>query len=421
MVNRATTEETTMIQPFCPNPAVLQQLYTGPLRASIDTFAQHLVVQGYAPSTLTSTMRMLADLSRWLQRHALAAVDFNEQHVDDFLQERSQRVQRTDRAPLHRLLAHLREQRVIPVPRDETDMEPHNRVVDDFQHYLRYQRCLTPTTVRTYLDIVRYFLSVRFESQPLWLEGLGPQDVTNFMVQQTRQYSPARVKLIATALRSFFRFLVQQEAIPNDLAKAVPTVPNWRLSTLPKFMEAKDVDCLLQSCDLSTPQGQRDYAILLLLARLGLRAGEVAALTLDDVDWDAGELVVRSKGGRHDRLPLPHDVGEALAAYLRDSRPPSVTRQVFIRMLAPHCGFRSGIAISTIVHRALERAGLNPAHKGAHLLRHSLATQLLQNGASLVEIGELLRHQDIETTRIYAKVDQGALRALALPWPGGEI
>jgi len=241
------------------------------------------------------------------------------------------------------------------------------------------------------------------------------------MVQQTRQYSPARVQLIATALRSFFRFLLQQEAIPNDLAKAVPTAPNWRLSTLPKFMEAKDVDWLLQSCDRSTSHGQRDYAILLLLARLGLRAGEVAALTLDDVDWDAGEIVVRGKGGRRDRLPLPYDVGEALAAYLRDSRPPSTTRQVFIRMMAPRRGFRSGVAISTIVHRRLDRAGLKPAHKGAHLLRHSLATQLLQNGASLVEIGELLRHQDIETTRIYAKVDQETLRALALPWPGGDV
>jgi site-specific recombinase XerD len=241
------------------------------------------------------------------------------------------------------------------------------------------------------------------------------------MVQQARRYSPARAQLLATALRSFFRFLLQCGVIATDLAQAVPTVPNWRLSSLPRFMKAEDVGCLLQSCDRRTPKGQRNHAILLLLARLGLRAGEVAALTLDDLDWDAGELLVRGKGARYDRLPLPHEVGEALAVYLRHGRPPNATRQVFVRMRAPRRGFTNGRAVTTIVARALLRAGLNPALKGAHLLRHSLATQLLHNGASLTEISELLRHQDIETTRIYAKVDQETLHALALPWPGGDV
>ena len=186
-------------------------------------------------------------------------------------------------------------------------------------------------------------------------------------------------------------------------------------------MKAEDVECLLHSCDRQTAKGQRDYAILLLLARLGLRAGEVVALTLDDLAWEAGELLVRGKGTRQDRLPLPHEVGEALVTYICEGRPPSPTRQVCIRARAPHRGFANSQGISTIVSRALDRAGLEPALKGAHLLRHSLATTLLQNGASLVEIGELLRHQHIETTRIYAKVDQPALRALALPWPGGEV
>ena len=206
----------------------------------------------------------------------------------------------------------------------------------------------------------------------------------------------------------------------HDLAQAVPTVPNWRLSILPKFMKAEDVDHLLQSVDRYTPQGQRDDAILLLLARLGLRAAEVVALTLDDLDWEAGELMVRSKGTRHHRLPLPHEVGEAVATYLCQGRPPVTTRRVFIRMRAPRRGVANSQGISTIVRRALEQAGLNPACKGAHLLRHSLATQRLQNGASLSEIGELLRHPNLETTRIYAKVDQATLRALAMPWPGGD-
>jgi site-specific recombinase XerD len=176
---------------------------------------------------------------------------------------------------------------------------------------------------------------------------------------------------------------------------------------------------LLASVDRTRPQGLRDEAILLLLARLGLRAGEVARLSLDDLDWDAGELVIRGKRGRLDRLPLPWDVGEALGRYLREARPACPTRQVFVCLRAPRRGFQAGNAVGTIVRRALARAGLHPPHRGAHLLRHSLATRLLREGASLMEIGDLLRHQNLDTTRIYAKVDEPALRRLAPPWPGG--
>src|SRR2546427_5389406 len=368
-------------------------------------------------------MRLLDDLSSWLLRQALTAADFNEQLASEFLQDRYRhcRPHLHDRAALRRLLEHLRHQGIIPIPIVQTDTYDSDRLVGDFQHYLIAQRCLAPTTVDYYLKTVQSFLRERFRTPPLNLEALCPQDITDFMIRQARRYSSGRAKLFATALRSFFRFLLQRGAIAHDLAQAVPTVPNWRLTTLPRFMKAKDVDCLLQTCDRTTAKGQRDYAILLLLARLGLRAGEVVALTLDDLDWAAGELLVRGKGTRQDRLPLPQEVGEALVTYICEGRPPSPTRQVFIRARAPHRGFANSQGISTIVSRALDRAGLEPALKGAHLLRHSLATQLLQNGASLVEIGELLRHQHIETTRIDAKVDQPALRALALPWPGGEV
>lgn len=411
-----------MSHPFCPNPMMSQQLYTGPLGAHIDPFAQQLVAQGYASWTAKYMMRLMADLSGWLQRQTLTAMDLNEQRVDEFLQDRYRcyRVHREDHSTLSRLLGHLRDQGLIPARVARPHTEPYDRIACDFQHYLIQQRALAPSTVRSYLDTVRRFLHARFGSQPLRLETLSPQDITDFMVQQARRYSPGHAKLLATALRSFFRFLLQRGAIATDLAHAVPTVPNWRLSSLPRFMKTEDVDCLLQSCERSTPKGQRDYAILLLLARLGLRAGEVADLTLDDLDWEAGELLIRGKGSRQDRLPLPYEVGEALALYLRHGRPPSATRQVFVCMRAPRRGFSDGQAVGTIVRRTLVQAGLNPTLKGAHLLRHSLATELLQNGASLTEIGELLRHQNIETTRIYAKVDQGALRALALPWPGGE-
>src|SRR5262249_11276384 len=248
----------------------------------------------------------------------------------------------------------------------------------DFQNYLLHQRGLAPTTVANYLDTVRRFLSEQCGGQPLRLEALCPQDVTRFIVQQAHRYSPAHAKLRATALRSFFRFGLQHGVIATDLAQVVPTVPNWRLSALPRFMPGEDVARLLQSCNRRTPQGQRDYAILLLLARLGLRPGEVVAMTIDDLDWETGELLVRGKGGRRDRLPLPQDVGEALVTYLCHVRPRCATRRLFIRMKAPQRGFANSIAICTIVRRALERAGLNPTLKGASLLRHSLATQLLQ-------------------------------------------
>ncbi len=204
-----------------------------------------------------------------------------------------------------------------------------------------------------------------------------------------------------------------------DLASAIPGIANWRLTHLPKALTAEQVESLLLCCDQSTATGQRDHAILLLLARLGLRAGEVVAMTLDDIQWETGLLTVRGKGLRHETLPLPQDVGEALAHYLRYRRPQCTTRRVFIRLRAPHQGFTTSAAICNVVRRALARAGLNPACKGAHLLRHSLATRMLSNGASLAEIGDILRHRQPQTTQIYAKVDVKALRTLAQPWPGG--
>ncbi len=195
---------------------------------------------------------------------------------------------------------------------------------------------------------------------------------------------------------------------------------DWRLSELPKSLEPEKVEHLLQNCNQSTAIGKRDYAILLLLARLGLRAGEIVAMTLDDINWEAGVVTIRGKGSRRDQLPIPQDVGEALATYLRHGRPPCAARRVFIRARAPRRGFSGSTAIDDIVRRALKRAHLDPIRKGAHLLRHSLATKMLAQGARLAEIGEVLRHSTINTTQIYAKVNLAALRELAQPWPGGD-
>jgi site-specific recombinase XerD len=238
-------------------------------------------------------------------------------------------------------------------------------------------------------------------------------------MRHARQLSPVRAKLMATALRSFFRYLRHRGAIATDLAGCVPTVPNWSLSTLPRFLPAATVERILERCDRKTSVGRRNHAILLLLARLGVRAGEVVGLSLDDIDWSTAQITIRGKGGKSAQLPLAADLGAALAAYLRHDRPRSATRSVFLRHRAPLVGFGNSSTISSLVRRALKHAGVESAHTGAHVLRHSLATSLLRQGGSLDEIGELLRHQSPNTTAIYAKVDVTALHTLALPWPGG--
>jgi site-specific recombinase XerD len=265
---------------------------------------------------------------------------------------------------------------------------------------------------------VRRFLAEHFKSKALRLRDLRPRDLHRFVLREVRRVGRTRAKLTVTALRSFLRFLCQRGETRTDLAAALLGVAHWRLSHLPKSLPPEQVQRLLRSCDRNTPSGQRDYAILLLLARLGLRGGEVLAMTLDDLDWERGEMVVRGKGQRFERLPLPKDVGTALVHYLRHARPVCSTRKVFIRLNAPWHGLRLS-AICCVVHRALRRAGLNPDFKGAHLLRHSLATRMLRKGASLEEIGQLLRHRQPTTTQIYAKVDIKALRGIALPWMGG--
>jgi site-specific recombinase XerD len=226
-----------------------------------------------------------------------------------------------------------------------------------------------------------------------------------------------RAQLLVTALRSFLRFLLREAKIQVDLAACVPTVADWRLSSVPKFLTEEEVRRLLDGCERTTATGRRDYAVLVLLARLGLRTGEVVALEIDDIDWRAGEVMIRGKGRVHERLPLLTEPGEALATDLRRDRPGSRSRRVFVRMKAPHSGFAGPSTVSTIVRRALERAGLHPPAKGAHILRHTLATGMLRGGASMSEIGQVLRHRSPHTTEIYAKVDLSGLRSLAQPWP----
>ena len=297
------------------------------------------------------------------------------------------------------------------------DESPGAAVLSRYEGYLRRERALAASTITGYLALVGPFVAERLEGPGADPASLTVDDVRDFLFARTRSIPPRSAQLAAGALRSFLRFLFMRGETPVDLARAVPTVRRVRLSGVPRYISPAEVERVLSGCDCSTATGQRDYAILLVLARLGLRAGEVVALQLDDLRWRTGEIVVRGKGLVQDRLPLPADVGEAIVEYLQRARPPGERyRNVFLRCRAPYRPFTSA-AVTTIVTRALKRAGLSPALRGAYLLRHSLATAMVRRGASFAEVGQVLRHRWPDTTAIYAKVDFGALREVALPWP----
>lgn len=401
--------------------ALAERSCTGPLASHTDGFAAQLSSEGYHAATVRTKCRVVAELSRWLTQRRITLAELNEEQVRQFHVVRRRRVgsRRIDPATTHQLLGYLRDRGgIAPVPL-RVDQSPLGRLTRDFDRFLSSERGLSRSTSINYLPTVRAFLTERFGSKALRLDELCPQDLYRFIVRQGKRVGHTHARRAVTALRSFLSFLRQRGTVTRDLAGAVPGVATWRLSHLPKSLPPEQVERLLRSCDRRTPTGQRDYAILLLLARLGLRAGEVVALTLDDFDWEHGEFLVRGKGQRHERLPLPKDVGAAIVHYLRHVRPTCGTRRVFIRMKAPLRGLAGPVAICCIVRRALERAGLDPQFKGSHLLRHSLATDLLHRGASLSELGHLLRHRQPNTTQIYAKVDIAALRGIALRWPGG--
>jgi site-specific recombinase XerD len=317
------------------------------------------------------------------------------------------------------MLSMLRQKGIVKPCQPPVANNARSKITAEFHCYLLQELGRSPSTVKNYVPFIEQFLMERFQNKTPDLALLRAPDGTGFVIRHAHQLSPVRAGIMVTALRSFFRYLLHCGAIATDLAGCVPAVPNWSLSTLPRFLPAAAVEKLLKRCDRKTAVGRRNHAILLLLARLGVRAGEVIKLSLDDIDWASGQITIHGKGGRSTQLPLPADVGTALAAYLRRDRPPSASRRVFLRHRAPLTGFANPSTLSSIVRRALKHAGIESAHMGAHVLRHSLATSMLRQGGSLDEIGELLRHQSPNTTAIYAKVDVAALHALALPWPGG--
>ena len=391
----------------------------GALGAHVDEFARQLSEQGYARASARYALQLVAALGRWMARRGIVAQQLTPKRLARYLQYRSRlgHFRSGDAAIVQRLLRLLREQGIV-APAALIERSPAQQLEEDFRLYLQQERRLAPATVPNYAQFIRRFLAQAGTNPQGWLGRLCAADVVRFIQHEAARLHPKRSKLMTTALRSFLHYARYRGLIHIDLQSSVPTVANWSMASLPRALSSEEVEQLLSRCDRHTAVGRRNWAILLLLARLGLRAGEVVGLELEDLDWEAGELCVRSSGASSDRLPMPEEVGAAVAEYLRQARPDCSSRRVFVRMRAPHRGFASSVAVCCIVRRALERARLDPPHKGAHLLRHSVATHLLRHGASLAEIGELLRHRSPQTTMIYAKVDLAALRPLALPWPG---
>jgi site-specific recombinase XerD len=361
--------------------------------------------------------------SRWLEKQGVSLRRLSSDHPPGYLRYRARQVRpcRGDAAALWHLLGFLRGQRVILPEKkvSERQLTPARRCTQRYEHYLREARGLARATIVNYVPFIRSFLQDRFGDGPATLSHLRARDVVCFVQRQAPRLHPKRAKLLTSALRSFLRYVRYLGRAKLDLAAAVPVVANWSMPSIPRAIAADQVRQLLASIDRRTAMGRCDYAILLLLARLGLRAGEVAFLELDDIDWNVGQLSVRGKSGPRSDLPLPAEVGQAIAAYLRRGRPHNTSRRVFLRARAPLCGFRGACGVGSIVRHRLQHAGLEAPTYGAHQFRHGLATELLRHGASLGEIGELLGHHSPETTKIYTKVDLDALRTLAVPWPGG--
>ncbi len=390
-----------------------------PVTALSKGLEEDLRRQGYAASTLWKQRRLLNDLIGWLQGQQLAFGDLSMAQVDRFMADRRAAGVRKlkTRKALEPILGHLRGLGLVPAAEAPVEDDPAGEILNRYRQFLITERGLATVTAGRYIDCLRPFLDRRMAAGQLDLGGLTPADVTSFVVAWCPCLNTGVAKLTVTALRSFLGFLHLDGVTERSLVPAVPTVLRRRLAGLPKGLEPDQMRRLLAACDADTAVGCRDLAILTLLVRLGLRRGEVAGLGLDDIDWRAGTIALRGKGNCHERMPLPPDVGRQLAEYLQHARPADAQgRTVFVRHFAPHHAL-SPARVSTIVADAARRAGLGRVH--AHRLRHTAATELLRAGASLPEIGQLLRHRHAVTTAIYAKVDRDTLRLIARPWPEG--
>jgi len=392
-----------------------------PLTPYLAAFECQLRTHGYAPRTVRYKVRLVRDFSTWLGRRTIEIDDITREQAESYLRYRArhQRPRRDDHASLRQLLELLREEGIVAPQKVRQQRTSLERLLDRYALYLREERAVAPDTVINYSRVARRFLAQRFGEGRPNLSALRAADVLKFIQHQVPRGSRKTAQVACTALRSFLQFARYRGHITSDLAAGVPGIANWSMPSIPRSIAPDQLRRVLASCNRCSAVGSRDYAILLLLARLGLRAGAIALLELDDIDWDSATVTVRGKGGHVHVLPLPIEVGEAIAAYLKTGRPVSTSRRVFLRAKVPVRGFKSQLAVLAVVKHALIRAGIESPSKGAHQFRHALACEMLQQGASLPEIGQILDHRSSRTTEIYAKVDLASLQTLALAWPGG--
>jgi len=404
---------------FINDDLALSRPPEGPVASYIVPFAEWLVDRGYGLVSMRNQVLMAAGFSTWLRQKEIELSDVSEEYAERYLLDRTQRPKRGDGTALRHLLAFLRSQNAIA---EEIKAEYNPSSVEQhvlaYERYLQDARALSRQTIINYRPVARDFLNFRFSDGEVSLAQLRAVDVTEFVQRKVPRLNMRSAKIITTGLRSFLSYARYRGDITSDLAAAVPIVANWSLSSIPRAIGRDEVTRLLASIDRDTPIGCRDYAMILALARLGLRSSEVVSLEFGDIDWVTGQIRVRGKNGQRNDLPLPADVGEAIADYLRKWRPRNASRRVFLRDKAPIRGFKGPSGLGCVIRRSLKRAGIDAPTTGAHQFRHGLASEMLRGGASLGEIGEVLGHRHPQTTAIYAKVDLDALRTLALPWPG---
>jgi integrase/recombinase XerD len=392
---------------------------TGPLGPYAEGFRAELARRGYASSSAVNQLKLVRHLSRWMTMEGLSARELVPAEIGRYVAARRAARYRHNLSEqgLRPLLEYLRGLGVLAELGRPGPASPYERLLQDYARYLRGERSLAPGTVRYYLRFAGLFIASVWDETGPGLGAITTGDVSRFVVEQCGQRSVGSARTLVMALRSLLRFLYVTGLSATPLAGAVPAVAPWRERSLPQELSPAAVARLLGSCDQHSATGRRDYAILVVLARLGLRAGEAAALQLDDIDWRRGELLVRGKGDRREQLPLPVDVGEALAAYLQRGRPRCPDRHLFVRVKAPTAGL-TGDGVAKVVHAACRRAGLPVV--GAHRLRRTTACATLRGGGSLAEVGEVLRQRSAFTQALYAKVDRAALERVARPWPGAR-
>jgi integrase/recombinase XerD len=398
-----------------PASKVTKVRVTGPLAPFAAEFRGRLRESGYTPLSTVNVMRLMAHLSRWLDANSLGVADLTSEQVERYAAARRAEGRTSARLPrsVAPILAMLAEAGALAPDAPAAPMSEQEKLLAGFERHLLCERALAGSTAAAHVSRARRFLAGLDDGG---LAGLTAGDVTRAVLAGAEMVSAGSAQYFVAALRAFLRFCFLEGLVEADLAAAALAVTGRRRSPLPKGISQASAQALLASCDRRRPAGRRDYAVLVMLLRLGLRASEAAALTLEDIDWRAGEITVHGKGRRDERLPLPDDVGQGIAAYLTRGRPVTGRREVFLRAVAPAGPLGRG-GISFIVRRACRRAGIPPV--GAHRLRHTAACEMAEAGVPLTEIGQVLRHKSLASTANYARVSIAELRKLAQPWPGG--